>query len=601
MAVTPLIPLTVIGLLAICSQWIAWWLKLPAILFLLVCGIIIGPGLHWFNPDQFFGSLLVPIIQLSVAIILFEGSLSLHFNEWREVGTPVRNLVTFGIIITAIASAFFVHWIFKLDTQLSALFGAIISVTGPTVIVPLLRSVRPTQKVSNILRWEGILVDPIGSVLAVLTLSFIFALHSNAGISYAHVIFNFFKLVVVSSLIGVVVGYWLGVALRRHWFPEYLQNLATLAIVIGAFTASSLIEEGSGLLTVTVMGIFLANMKDVTIEDILDFKENLSIMLISGIFIILAARIQLNLSTTYLWLAFLLFLALQFVVRPLSIFISTIGNQISFKEKILLSWICPRGIVAAAVAAFFAIRLETRQVDNAQALVTITFLMIIFTVVFQSITSRFIAQFLKLSEPEAKGYLLIGASPVALMLAKALTEQGLRAIVASMNWSNVKQARMDGIQAYYGNPVSEHADRHLDLIGIGHMISVSPQSDINTLAALRYRGEFGRQNIFTIRTKTATEKNTKHVAAKRHSGSLILDKEATYSKIASLLAHGAKVSTTKLSKNFDYSAYQEQHQNNIIPLFTITPRGHLYFFGEENKFEPKADWQIISLVSKQTP
>lgn len=598
MTITPLIPITTIGLLAISSQWFAWWLKLPAILFLLICGLILGPGMHWLNPDALFGDLLVPIVQLSVAIILFEGSLTLHFDEWKDVGKPVRNLVTIGVLITAACSACFVHLIFGLSAEVCALFGAIISVTGPTVIVPLLRSVRPSQKVSNILRWEGILIDPIGAILAVLTLSFIFALTNISSITFRDVIINFAELVAIASIFGIVAGYWLGVALRRHWFPEYLQNLATLTIVIGAFTATSFIEESAGLLTVTVMGILLANMKEVLIENILDFKENLSIMLISGVFIILAARVQLDLSATYLWLAFLLFLALQFIVRPLAVFISTIGHQISFKEKILLSWICPRGIVAAAVAAFFAIKLEKLHVIGAPNLVIITFLMIIFTVLFQSVSAKFIAQILNLSEPEAKGYLIIGANPVARMLAKALNEHGFRTIVAGVSWTNIKEARMEGLEAYYGNPVSEHADRHLDLIGIGHMIAASPQSDVNALASLRYRGEFGRQNIFSVRSKMVTDKNTKRVAAERHTGSFILDKETTFSKIASLLSQGAKISSTKLTKNFDYKSYLIQHEKDAIALFAISTKDHIHFFTDNNTFEPKTDWQIVSLILK---
>ncbi len=595
MVITPLIPITVIGLLAISSQWLAWWLKLPAILFLLVCGLILGPGLHWLKPDLLFGDLLAPIVQLSVAIILFEGSLTLHFDEWKDVGKPVRNLVTIGVLITASCSAFFVYWIFGLNGKICALFGAIISVTGPTVIVPLLRSVRPTQKVSNILRWEGILIDPIGAILAVLTLSFIFALTNISSITFRYVIINFAELVGIASIFGVVAGYWLGIALRRHWFPEYLQNLATLTIVIGVFTATSFVEESAGLLTVTVMGIFLANMKEVMIENILDFKENLSIMLISGIFIILAARIQLNLSVTYLWLAFLLFLALQFIVRPLAVFISTIGNYITFKEKILLSWVCPRGIVAAAVAAFFAIKLEKLHVVDAPNLVTITFLMIIFTVVFQSFTAKYIAQILNISEPEAKGYLIIGANPVARMFAKALNQHGFRTIVASISWGNIKEARMEGLQTYYGNPVSEHADRHLDLVGIGHMIAASPQSDLNALASLRYRGEFGRQNIFSLRSEIVTDKS---IAAERHTGSFILDNEVTFSKISHLLSQGAKISSTKLTKNFNYKSYLTEHKKGAIALFAISTKSHIYFFSDNNTFEPKTDWQIVSLVLK---
>ena len=590
-----IIYLAVIGLAGFAAQWISWWLKIPAILFLLVFGIILGPELHWLNPDALFGNLLIPMVQLSVAIILFEGSLSLNFDEWGEVASVVRNLVTVGLIITAVTSALFCYWIFGLNYKICALFGAIITVSGPTVIVPILRTIRPKQKISNILRWEAILIDPIGAILAVLTLGFILALHN--GVNYYHVVGHFVEMIVVASVVGIVAGYWLGISLRRHWFPEYLQNIATLTIVIAAYTASNLVDEGSGLLSVTLMGIFITNMKDVNIESILDFKENLSILLISGIFIILAARINFHSLHSYILEAVSLFLALQFVVRPLSIAVCTLRSGLSLKEKILLAWICPRGIVAAAVAALFTIRLEAEGIAGANRLVMITFLMIIGTVIFQSLTARTLARLLKVSEPEPKGFLIIGANPVARMIAKALNAEGFRAQVSSMVWSQIKEARMDGLKAYYGNPISEHADRHLDLIGIGNMLAIAPQADLNTLASLRYRGEFGRNHIYAIQTKASSEKV---LNASRFRGSELFAKETTFTKLASLIAQGATISKTLLTKNFDFKSYQVKHQGNAIPLFALDPKGRIHFFTPNEPLEPKADWHVISLIAKAT-
>lgn len=592
-----LISFAVIGILALLCQWVAWWLKVPAILFLLLCGIILGPELHWLNPDKMFGDTLIPIIQLAVAIILFEGSLSLKFDEWHEVATVVRNLVTIGIIITAIVSACFTHLIFGFNWKLCALFGAIISVTGPTVIVPLLRTVRPKHRIANILRWEGILIDPIGAVLAVLTFGMIAAFEE--GHTYIHVIYQFIQLIVISTTMGIVCGYWLGVTLRRHWVPEYLQNIATLTVVIAAYTASNLVDEGSGLLTVTIMGIFLANMSAVNIDDILDFKENLSIMLISGIFIILAARVNLLSLHSLLLPAFLLFLTLQFVVRPFSIFLCTLRSDLNFKEKILLSWICPRGIVAAAVAALFAIRLENIGIAGGHLLVLITFLMIIGTVIFQSLTAGFVAKLLKVSEPEPKGFLIVGANPVARTLASALMNEGFNALVVGSSWTNVKLARMAGINAFYGNAISEHADRNLDLIGIGHMLALTPQDDLNTLAALRYKSEFGRNHIYTIQTKADSDKQIKHEAATRHRGTALFAEGITFSKLASLIAQGATIKATKLTQSFDYKSYEIKNQNNVIPLFAIDARGKLHFFTPDSNLDPKEDWTIISLAHHQ--
>lgn len=589
-----LITFAVIGLLALMCQWISWWLKLPAILFLLLCGIILGPELHWLNPDELFGNVLIPMIQLSVAIILFEGSLSLKFDEWGDVAAVVRNLVTVGVLITAICSACFAYLIFGFSWKLCALFGAIISVTGPTVIVPILRTVRPKQRIANILRWEGILIDPIGAVLAVLTFGIIAAFHE--GHTYVHVIYHFMELVVVATTMGIVSGYWLGVALRHHWLPDYLQNIATLTVVIAAYTASNLVDEGSGLLTVTIMGIFLANMRAVHIDDILDFKENLSIMLISGIFIILAARVRFYSLHSFLLPAFLLFLALQFIVRPISIALCTLRSGISFKEKVVLAWICPRGIVAAAVAALFAIRLHQIGIAGGRQLVLITFLMIIGTVIFQSLTASTLAKLLNVSEPEPRGYLIIGANPVARMLASALSSHGLTALVVGASWTNVKAARMAGINAFYGNAISEHADRNLDLVGIGSMLALTPQSDQNTLAAMRYKSEFGRNHLFTLQTQSNPDKNDKHEAADRHRGQILFADGVTFSKLASLIAQGATIKSTQLTKSFDFKSYDTINQGKVIPLFALDPRGKVHFFTSDSEFEPKEDWTIISLA-----
>ncbi len=592
MTQTALIILALIGVLAFASQWLSWWLKVPAILLLLVCGIILGPVLHWLQPDALFGPILIPMIQLGAAIILFEGSLNLKFHEWHEVASVVRNLVTIGIVITAVCSACFAYWIFGFSLKICALFGAIISVTGPTVIVPILRTVRPKQRIANILRWEGILIDPIGAILAVLTFGFILAWH--VGDTSMHVIYHFAALIVVASAIGVMTGYWLGVALRRHVFPEYLQNIATLTLVIAAYTVSNLFDESAGLLTVTIMGIFIANMERVNIKNILDFKENLSIMLISGIFIILAARIPFDSFHSFVIPAVLLFLALQFIVRPLCVWVCTLKSDLKFKEKIILSWICPRGIVAAAVAALFAIRLREMNIPGGQELVLLTFLMIIGTVIFQSITAGPVAKLLKVSEPEAKGFLIIGANAVARTIASALMNEGFRALVVGSSWNNVRLARMMGINAYYGNAISEHADRHLDLVGIGNMLAITPQVELNTVSSMRYRGEFGYKHIFTVQT-SAVDHDGKHQVASRHQGQILFENGITFSKLASLISQGATVKSTRLTTNFDYKTYCATHQTHIIALFAIDPKGNIHFMTQEHPPEPKADWTIVGL------
>ncbi len=336
-------------LFVVCAfcQWIAWRVKLPAIIFLLSAGILAGPVFGIFNPQALLGDLFFPFISLSVAIILFEGSLTLKFSEILGLQKVVRNMVSIGMLVTWVITALATRFALDLSWQISFLFGAITVVTGPTVIVPMLRTVRPSAAVSNILRWEGIVIDPIGASLAVLVYEFIIS--GGGQGAFGHTMLTFAQIVAVGAMIGAGGGYLFGLLLRRHWLPEFLHNISTLALVIGTFALSNYLQEESGLVTVTVMGIWLANMKGVDTEDILDFKENLSILLISMLFIMLAARLDPKSFLDLGWPALWVFLAIQFLARPLNVVISTIGSSLKWPERHMLAWIAPRGIIAAAI------------------------------------------------------------------------------------------------------------------------------------------------------------------------------------------------------------------------------------------------------------
>ena len=322
-----LITLTGIGITAIVCQWLSWWLKLPAILFLLLAGIIAGPVTGWLSPDTLFGDLMFPMVSLAVAVILFEGSLTLKFSDIRGVQRVVRNMVTIGMLVTWTVTGLASHFFLGFSWPLAVLFGAVTVVTGPTVIIPMLRTVRPNARIANILRWEGIVIDPIGALLAVLTFQFI--LLEQGDLAYGQTLLSFAGILLTGIVMGAVPGYLFGLLLRHYLVPEYLRNLATLSLVFAVFTGSNLIYEESGMLAVTVLGLWLANMKDVDVEDILSFKESLSLLFISGLFIILAARLDVGALKQLGWPALYVFLAIQFVARPLKILVSTWGSSLN--------------------------------------------------------------------------------------------------------------------------------------------------------------------------------------------------------------------------------------------------------------------------------
>ena len=593
---TIVLSIAAIGVLALICQWFAWWVKLPAILFLLLSGIVVGPVLGWIDPDALFGDLLFPVVSLSVAVILFEGSLTLRFSEIKGLERVVQRMVSSGMLVTWTVTTLASYELLDISFQLALLFGALTVVTGPTVIVPLLRTVRPTAHLANILRWEGIVIDPLGALLAVLVFEFIISGSGETAIGYTLLLFA--EQILTGLVLGVAAGYALGVALRRYWLPEFLHNAAALMLVFGVFALSNHIRAESGLLTVTVMGIWLANMKGVDVEGILDFKETLSIVLISGLFIILAARLDFEGVTLLGWGALGVLLIMQFVARPLKILVSTWGSSLTWRERAMLAWVAPRGIVAAAVAALFALQLEQQGVDQAAMLVPMTFIVIIGTVALQSITARLVAVWLGVAEPDPKGFLIVGGNPVARAIALALQKHDFRVLLADTSWSNVRAAMMENLPAYFGKVVSEHADRRLDLVGIGQLLALSSVQEENALAAMRYRTEFGAANIYSLQVTSEKEGDTK--TGKPPYGYIAFGEDVSFTQLSKMLSNGAEVRSTGLGDEFGFDEYYKQYYRRAVPLFAINPRGKLFVYTAGSDLKLDSGWTIISLIEPPT-
>lgn len=596
MAEHHLVGLAFIFIVGAGCQWLAWQVKLPAIIFLLISGLIAGPVLGVLNPDRLMGDLLSPFVSLSVAIILFEGSLTLNYKEILGKQNVVRNLVTVGLVVTWLITAVVTHYGLSLSWPTSFLFGAVSAVTGPTVIAPMLRSVRPTATVAKILRWESIVVDPIGASLAVLVFEFI--LSGGGSRALGHILLSFCHLVGVGFLIGAAGGFLFGLFLRNFLIPGFLKIILALALVFSVFTCSYILHNGSGLLAVTVMGVWLANMREVDLEEIFNFKESLSVVLNSLLFILLSARIDAADLTDLGWKALLVILAIQFLARPLNVMISTWGSKLTWPERHLLAWISPRGIVAAAVSALFAIRLENEGFTDAHYLVSLTFLVIICTVLLQSATARFIAIRLKVAAPDSDGFLIIGANPVARAVAKAIQYQGFRAVLADTNWSNITMAEMDGLSTYYGNPISEDAVHHLDLTGIGRMLALSAHENMNVSAMMHYRLEFGANSVFTIRSKMIKNIRDKQITAAIFRGKILFGRDHTYAKLAGMLSRGAKVRIEKQAHAAEDHAPGTPDTHDGILLFAIDDKKQLHLAIEGKPLHPKPGWQLIILEGR---
>ena len=583
--------------LGLLCQWAAWRSKLPAILLLLLVGLFLGPIMGWMKPDHYFGDLLFPFVSISVAIILFEGSLGLNFSELKGLGRVVRRLTSVGVLITWILIALSARWLLALDWEIAWLFGAIALVSGPTVIGPMLRSVRPNARVSNVLRWEGITIDPIGAMLAVLVYEYIIS--SQSGYALGHTLLVFMRIILIGGGLGILAAFALGGLLRRHWLPDYLHNLATISLVMLAFGLSNTIEHESGLLAVTVMGIALANMQGLNIQHIASFKENLSIILISCLFILLAARVELDHVVQLGMPAVILLGVIQFVIRPVVVLIATRGSNLSWQERTMIAWIAPRGIVAAAVSSLFALRLEQMGYSEATVLVALTFSVIVGTVMLQSATARLLASFLGVAEPSPRGVLFVGANVVARELARVLQQHDFQVLLADTNWNNIRTARMEGLPTFYGNPVSEHADHHLDMVGLGKLMAATPYRDVNALALLRYGPEFGAQNIFSLVTGDEAEPKSKTSVSSQQQVQYLGARDLTYAKFASLLSKGAKLRSTQLTETYQFKDLLDDSSHSLYPLFAFDKRGWLHIVTPDKELEPQSGWTIISLDYSQ--
>ena len=584
-----------IALASLFCQWLAWRARLPAILFLLVAGILVGPLTGLLQPEALFGDNLFPIVSLCVALILFEGSLTLKRDEWQQVGKVVQRMVTIGALATWAVIAIGTHFLLALPWELAILFGSLTLVTGPTVIVPMLRVMRAKSSVANILRWEGIIIDPLGALLAVVIFSFIVS--HGAGEAWNHSLLTFAKVIASGSLLGAAGGWGLGIALRRHLLPEYLHNLAAIAVVFGIFIGANLLMHESGLLAVTIMGIWLANMPGVNVRGILHFKENLSVVLISGLFILLAARLDLQQLIDMGPAALVLLLVIQLIARPLCIWLSTLGSELDWRERSLLAWIAPRGIVAAAVSAIFAERMVQAGFAQAELLVPLTFLVIIGTVVIQSATARPLAKLLKVAEPAPSGFLIIGANPVSRAIGTALQGLGLRVLLTDSSWENIRAARMDNLPTYFGNPTSQDAEDNINLIGIGHMLALSPSAELNTLACMHYRHEISEHRRFTLPTGNQIKRTDKHRSTEEVRGLPLGSEPLTFPEMASLVAQGSELRTTQLTDTFSWTDYQQMHGKQAIVLFAQDPRGHVHVASQPLQWQPASGWTLIALIT----
>jgi NhaP-type Na+/H+ or K+/H+ antiporter len=482
------------------AQWVAWRTQIPSIILLLVSGLLLGPVLGVIDPDEFLGGTLFPIVSISVALILFEGGLDLPPRELRSTGTVVRRLISIGAVITFFVAAWGALRLFDISRGAAAVLAAVLIVTGPTVVGPLLRFVRPSGRTGPMLRAEDILIDPIGATASLI--AFEVALTDAPGEAVSSVVGVVGLTLVAGAGIGFTLAYILDHALRRFLIPDHLANPIALAIVIVAFVISNEVQEEAGLLTVTVMGIWLARRESAAVRQLLEFNESLRTLLISALFILLAARIETEQLRDVALPSLALLALLVLVARPLAVIVATVRTNLTWRERLFLMAMAPRGIVAAAVSAIFALRLEEEGVRGADLIVPVVFLIIIGTIVVYGFLAGPLARLLGLAEARANGVLIVGAHPTARGLAGALTELDVTTMLVDTDPYNVTRSVALGLPARRLSVLTEEATHELDLRGIGRILAMTSNDEVNALASGRFARVFGRRETFQLKPST---------------------------------------------------------------------------------------------------
>ncbi|RAJ17849.1 cation:proton antiporter [Olleya aquimaris] len=499
-------------ILGILAQWVAWKFKIPAILPLILIGLLVGPiaaeylsndGTKWIEPiwngDEglFPGESLFYFVSLAISIILFEGGLTLKMSEIKNVGPVITKLISLGSLVTFFGAGIAAHYIINLSWEISFLFSGLIIVTGPTVITPILRNIPLKKDVSAVLKWEGILIDPIGALVAVLVFEFISV---DAGGEFTKTaLIEFGKIVLFGATFGFTFAHAMNFIINKKWVPHYLLNVFALAAVLGVFVLSDAFAHESGLLAVVVMGMVLGNSKSAYLKELLYFKESLSVLLISILFILLAANINFSeLLLIYNWKTAALFASVVFLIRPLGVFLSTIGSKLKLNEKLFISWVGPRGIVAAGIASLFGLKLASKGVPGAEYITPLVFVIVLGTVLLNATTARLFAKLVGVFLKQSNGILIIGASKVSRLIGHYLVANGRHVVLIDSNQNNINKAKELGLEALNTNIYSDNLLDDIELNDVGYLMALTGNTDINKYAISKFSKQFGENGSFRL-------------------------------------------------------------------------------------------------------
>jgi NhaP-type Na+/H+ or K+/H+ antiporter len=561
-------------ILGILAQWMAWRFKIPAILPLIIIGLLVGPIATLYMDTKliepiwngekglFPGDGLFYFVSLAISIILFEGGLTLKRTEILNTGPVIGKLISIAVLITFIGGGVAAHYIFGLSWKISLLFSALIIVTGPTVITPILRNIPLKKDLSSILKWEGILIDPIGALFAVLVFEFISA---GAGGEFTLVALEEFgKIVLFGFTFGFSFAHALVFSIKKKLIPHYLLNVFTLATVLGVFVLSDSFAHESGLLAVVVMGMVMGNMNLPNLKELLYFKESLSVLLISILFILLSANINMeDLYLIYRWETAVLFAIIAFVIRPLGVFASSTHSGLKLNEKLFISWVGPRGIVAAGIASLFGSKLVAQGVQGAEYITPLVFMIVLGTVLLNATTARLFAKMVGVFLKKSNGIMIVGASKFSRIIASYLKDHGRSVVLVDTNASNIRVAKEQGLDAITADIYSDSISDDIEFNNIGFLLALTGNSQINDYALERFSDRFGENGAY--RLVHSNEINNPN----KNSDAGLFSATDDYVNMMEVARYHGKIHEITIRSQDHFKGLIEitKTDNDIIPLF----------------------------------
>ncbi|MDJ0496761.1 MAG: sodium:proton antiporter [Acidimicrobiia bacterium] len=577
----PIIQLAGLVVLAFGVTWLGERARIPVILPLLVTGFLIGPVFGWANPAELLGDLLAPAVSIAVGLILFEGGLSLRIREMEGQQRVLWLLVTVGVLITWAIGAVVTSLFTELSIGMAILTGSILVVSGPTVIGPLLTLVRPDRSVASILKWESIIIDPIGALLAVITFEILLLGGSQVTASGGEIASDMVAFTIAGLVVGAAVAFASAEALRRHWVPEHLQPLFGLSIALLSFTVADALVAESGLLATTVLGFTLANQRRARTEHIIEFSEVVRVLLIGVLFIVLSASLTTEQLRVDLPAAIALIVTLVLIARPAAVAVSTWRTSLTWQQRTLLGGVAPRGIVAASVASVFALELEHEGIAGAEELTPLVFAVIVGTVAIYGVGMGPLARRLGLAARHQEGALILGAGKVERAVADALAASDVPVVLATTNRQDHYEARMAGRRAFYGNVLAHDFDLDLDLSGIGRLLALTPNDDVNTLASTQFSSTFGGAETYQLAARGA-ETGIGSTPADVFGGRQLFGPDWNYPAIEDMLDGGGTVRRIKLASDPDIFESQLTSEDVAAILFVVKSSGRVQVIVGDN-------------------